>query len=54
LSLKVDECKPLTGGQKCGTGYKQRYFVSAAFSDDCSMLYVGSTSGDVTSFTVNG
>lgn len=50
----LDATRGLIGGRKCGTGYQRRYFVSAAFSEDCSLLYAGSTSGDVTSFTVNG
>lgn len=50
----LDARRGLIGGQKCGTGYQRRYFISAAFSEDGSLLYAGSTSGDVTSFTVNG
>ena len=50
----VDAQRGLIGGQKCGTGMKRRYFVSVAFSEDSRMIYAGSTSGDVTSFTSNG
>jgi hypothetical protein len=36
---EIDARRGVLGGQKCGTGYQRRYFVSAAFSEDCSLLY---------------
>ena len=50
----VDAKRGLLGGQKCGTGFQRRVYVSVEFSPDATMLYAGSTSGDVTEFTVNG
>ena len=41
----------VVGGQKCGVGHTKRAYCSAVFSADGAMVYCGSTSGDVASFT---
>ena len=49
-----DAARGVVGGQKCGVGHTKRAYCSAVFSADGAMVYCGSTSGDVASFTSSG